>query len=207
MSDREQKEKELADLRARTNELESELRDTGEQWRATGYYTAYYATAGFMLGIFGATTSLLFNVVGSLIFKSEQGPLWLIQVYLTFPLGEDALSADFDSNLALAIGVCLYLATGMLLGIPVHMFLTRFASDATLLGRIGWASVIGIAIWLINFYGILSWLQPLLFGEAWIVNEVPAYVGALTHLVFAWTMAVVYPLGLYEPYRLQTEQK
>jgi hypothetical protein len=207
MSDREQKEKELAELRARTQQLESELRDTGDQWRASGYYTAYYATAGFMLGIFGAATSLLFNVVGSLLFRADKGPLWLIQVYLTFPLGEEALSPEFNSNLTLAIGVCLYLATGMLLGVPVHLFLTRFAGQASLWGRLAWASVIGLAIWVVNFYGILSWLQPLLFGDSWIIDEVPPYVGALTHLVFAWTMAVVYPLGLYEPYKLQTEQK
>ncbi|MFM2096296.1 MAG: hypothetical protein RIS70_3420, partial [Planctomycetota bacterium] len=28
-----------------------------------------------------------------------------------------------------------------------------------------------------------------------------------THLVFGWTMAIVYPWGLYQPYRLQTEGK
>lgn len=204
-NERQKIESELAELRARVVQLEGDLHATHEAWEASGYYTAYYATAGFMLGIFGAATSLLFNIVGSLLVK--QPPLYLIQVYLTFPLGEQALSPNFDNALALAIGCCLYLGTGMLFGIPVHLILTRFCHNAGLGMRLVWATGIGIALWLINFYGILLWLQPLLFGGAWIVEMVPPYVAALTHLVFAWTMAIVYPLGLYTPYRLQTEHE
>ena len=44
-----------------------------------------------------------------------------------------------------------------------------------------------------------------MFGGNWIVDTVPVWVGALTHLVYGWTMALVYPLGLYVPYRRQTE--
>ena len=64
-----------------------------------GYYTAYYVVAGAMLGIFGAATSLLFNVIGSYLWSEltgrEQHPLRLIQVYLTFPL---YYSANFCSS-------------------------------------------------------------------------------------------------------------
>ena len=143
--------------------------------------------------------------MGSLVVG--QPPRYIIQVYLTFPLGEQALSENFDKPLALAIGCCLYIGTGMLLGIPVHLVLTRFAHNASLPLRLVFATAIGLAIWVINFYGILSWLQPALFQGSWIIDLVPWYVGAMTHLVFAWTMAVVYPLGLYQPYRLQTEQE
>ena len=57
----------------------------------------------------------------------------------------------------------------------------------------------------LNYYLILSWLQPWLFGGNWIVNLVPWWVATLTHLVFGWTMALAYPLGMYEPYRVRTE--
>ncbi len=67
-------------------------------------------------------------------------------------------------------------------------------------------SALSIAVWLVNFYLILAWLQPLLFGGNWIVTEVPAWVAALTHLVFGWTMVLVYPFGIYVPYRVQSEQ-
>jgi hypothetical protein len=202
-SQREAKQRELQELRERVASLEKELAET-PRWQATEYYASYYATTGFMLGILAAGASLLFNVVGSVLF--DKRPLELIRVYLTFPLGEQALSPEMDSGIVLAIGCCLYLATGMLLGIPFNLFLTRFTGNSSFGVRFLWASVLGIAIWLFNFYVILSWLQPLLFGGRWIVDTIPWWVAMLTHLVFGWTMAVIYPLGLYTPYRNVTEQ-
>jgi len=74
-------------LKQRVTKLEAQIAAETEYppFRPTGYYTAYYATTGFMLGIFGAMTSLLFNVVGSVL--TGKHPLYLIQCYLTFPLG------------------------------------------------------------------------------------------------------------------------
>jgi hypothetical protein len=195
---------ELEELRRRVAALEREIAAPPEHWQATGYYAAYYATTGFILGMFGAAASLLFNIVGSLIVN--QHPLKLIQVYLTFPLGEKALTPEFDSGIALAVGCCLYLATGMLLGVPFHMIMARFLPDGKLVPRLLLATLLGLLVWVVNFYGILSWLQPALFGGNWIVTEIPMWVAALTHLVFAWTMALVYPWGAYVPYRRQTEK-
>jgi hypothetical protein len=194
---------ELEELRQRAHQLEAELGDAPVHWQASGHYTAYYATTGFMLGAIGALSSLVFNIVGSTLF--HKGPLKLIQVYLTFGLGADAVAPSFDKDLALAIGCCLYIGTGMVLGIPFQLVISRLAPQGSLGTRLAIATVLGIALWLVNFYGILSWLQPLLFGGNWIVEEIPAWVAALTHLVFAWTMALVYPWGAYVPYRRQTE--
>src|SRR3990172_9597891 len=114
MSTLEEKRRELAELEARSNELAAELanEEPVKPFQPTGYYAAYYATTGFMLGIFGAMSSLLFNIVGSALVG--QHPLELIRVYLTFPLGDKALG--LDSRLALAVGCCLYFGTGVLLG-------------------------------------------------------------------------------------------
>lgn len=202
MSDVDAKREEIARLRERARELEQELAagDVSEPFAATGFYAGYHATAGFMLGMFGAATSLLFNIVGSLL--TAQHPLQLIRVYLTFPLGDQALESD--TGLALAVGCCLYLGTGMLLGIVFQLALAKWAPDGPLGKRIAVASILAIVVWLINFYGILSWLQPLLIDmseENLIVRQTPWWVAALTHLVFGWTMALVYPLGSYVPYR------
>jgi hypothetical protein len=35
---------------------------------------------------------------------------------------------------------------------------------------------------------------------------VPVWVALLTHLVFGWTMVLVYPLGDFVPYRRPMEQ-
>ena len=208
------KQKDLERLRAQVQELEAEIvKEKAEKgWRASGYYTAYYATAGFVLGIFGAMASLLFNVICAPI--AGKTPLELIRVYLTFPLGEKALELSgavhrvyaVGDGVILAIGCCLYLATGMLLGIPVYLALTRFAGKGGVVARLGVATVVSMAIWAFNFYAVLSWLQPLLVGGDpgnWITNPkfLPWWVAAATHLVFGWTIAILYSWGDYTPYR------
>lgn len=205
------KETELAELKRRVAHLESQIAAETEYkpFRPTGYYTAYYATTGFLLGIFGAMASLLFNVVGSAL--TGKHPLELIRTYLTFPLGDRAFELPPEQNgLMLAIGCCLYLGTGMLLGIPVYLALTRWGADKTFFGRLVIATIVSLLIWVINFYGILSWLQPAVIDmspENLIVNRVPWWVAAATHLVFGWTMVVVYPLGAFVPYERVTERK
>lgn len=108
----------------------------------------------------------------------------------------------------LAIGVCLYLGTGMLLGIPVYLALKKWGTGKSLFTKLIIVSVISLLIWVINFYGILSWLQPEIVDmstENLIVNRVPWWVAAATHLVFGWTMVLVSPLGDYVPYERVTE--
>ncbi len=197
-----EKSAELTRLRERVRELEAEVeRQPAVPWQPPKFYTAYYATTGFLLGIFGAVTSLLFNVVGASLVGKH--PLELIRVYLTFPMGEKA--RGIESGMALAIGCCLYIGAGMLLGMVFQLAIARFAPRASLGGRLAWASGLAVAVWIVNYYLVLSWLQPLLFGGNWIVEEIPVWVAALTHLVFGWTMAVVYPLGEYRPYRVESE--
>ena len=208
------KRSELERLRAEVRRLEQEIDREQAQagWQASGYYTAYYATAGFLLGSIGAMASLLFNILGALV--AGKSPLELIRIYLTFPLGAQALELTgtepgvhaLGNGLILAIGCCLYLGTGMLLGIPVYMALARFAPRGGLFRRLLVAAIVSLAIWAINFYGILTWLQPMLIGGDpgnWITNPsyLPWWVAAATHLVFGWTIALLYPLGEYTPYR------
>jgi hypothetical protein len=158
-----------------------------------------------------AMVALLVNIIGATIVGKH--PLELIRVYLTFPLGEQALLlgdparvANAADGMILAFGCCLYLATGMVLGSLMHVILAR--TGGGLARRLAVASVAVLVIWLVGFYGILSWLQPLLFGGNWIVDPryLPAWVAAGTHLVFGWTMAALYPLGRFVPYQPVTEK-
>jgi hypothetical protein len=205
------KESELIELKRRVNELESQIAAEVDYapFRPSGYYTAYYATTGFMLGIFGAMASLLFNIVGSVL--TGRHPLEIIRSYLTFPLGDQAFNLPPEQNgLMLAIGCCLYLATGMVMGIPVYLALTRWGAGKSIGVKFLIATIVSLLIWIINFYGILSWLQPEVIDmseENLIVNRVPWWVAAATHLVFGWTMVLVYPLGDFVPYRRVTEKK
>lgn len=207
------KQQELEVLRSRVKLLEAEI--AAEQlanWQVSRDYPAYYATGGFLLGIVGAMASLLFNVLGSLIAGKD--PLELIRVYLTFPLGERALqlSGASGSNayavgdgLIIAFGCCLYLATGMLLGVIVVLALVKLAPRGSLVKRLIVGGSVALVIWLVNFYGILSWLQPLLFKGNWIIDSsrLPWWVAAATHVVFGWTIAVLLPMVSGDPDRIE----
>jgi len=205
------KESELVELKQRVADLETQIvaETEYEPFRPSGYYTAYYATTGFMLGIFGAMASLLFNIVGSVL--TGRHPLELIRSYLTFPLGDRAFDLPPEQNgLMLAIGCCLYLGTGMLMGIPVYLALTRWGAGKPFFTKLVIATVVSLLIWIINFYCILSWLQPTVIDmstENLIINRVPWWVAAASHVVFGWTMALVYPLGDFVPHQRLTDRK
>lgn len=216
-SELEAKQRELLELRQRANELEGAILEVaaGQPWSLTGFYTAYYATTGFMLGLIAATVSLVFNVIGAAVAGKD--PLELIRVYLTFPFGEKALLLSnqaekvyaIDNGVILAAGSCLYLVTGMLLGVPFHVIAMRFTAKAKLVPRLVFGALFGIALWAVNFYGILSWLQPMTCGGNWITNPeyLPWWVAASTHAVFGITMVLVSPLGQYVPYHSPVEDQ
>ncbi|MBI5764060.1 MAG: hypothetical protein HZA51_11100 [Planctomycetes bacterium] len=195
--DRNAKLRELDQLRAQVAAVEAELVSdiNPHAWVPTTYYTTYHILAGMILGLAGAVTSLLFNIVGAAMVGMH--PLELIRVYLTFPLGEKALT--IDSGFALAAGCCLYLGTGMIGGVPFHLILSRYFGASSFAVRLCIASILGVGVWLINFYGIIAWLQPTLIGGNWIVERVPVYVALSTHLVFGWTMLAVDQWGKFAP--------
>lgn len=110
----------------------------------------------------------------------------------------------------LAIGCCLYIGTGMVLGIPLYLALTRWGGGKSLAVKLVIATIVSVLIWLVNFYGLLSWLQPAVIEmseENLILNRVPPWVALATHLVFGWTMALIYPLGDFTPYTRLTKQQ
>lgn len=157
-----------------------------QSWPPDGFYLVWHVLFGMMLGSLGAAVSLAANFIGAPLFGEE--PMQLIRVYLTFPMGAEALSAEW--GVLLAVGSILYLITGALYGIVFHLLMQVYFSDADFRKLLIVGSVFGLALWVGNFYLVLSWLQPLLQGDNWIVRLVPPWVGALTHLAFAWTMVL-----------------
>ena len=179
----------------RALERSAEVEQTAP-WPPQDYYLLWHVLVGMMLGSVGAGVSLLANVVSAPLFGLPA--LQLIRVYLTFPMGERALAAE--TGLVLTVGCVLYLLTGAVYGVAFHLVMsTRFAKDSAV-RRFLAASAIGLTLWVVNFYFVISWLQPLLLGGDWIVRLVPWWVAALTHVAFAWTMLVGEQWGKFVPY-------
>ena len=181
--------------------LATELRDAQllppHVWREPSGRLRRSALAGLWLGALAGCVSLVLNVVGSVFWPvvsgESQHPLRLIQVYLTFPLGEDALT--LNSGLLLGLGCLLYLATGMVYGLLFELALAYILPNADLRARLAACSLLALAVWAMSFYGLIMWLQPLVLGGRWIIDLIPWWVAVLTHLAFGWTMALLYPLG------------
>ena len=173
--------------------------DEGEPraWPPDGFYLLWHVVIGMMLGGLGAVVSLASNVLGAPLFG--QHPFQLIRVYLTFPMGARAL--EIEEGSLLMIGSVLYIVTGALYGILFHLVWTLYLGGASRGKKILVATLLGLAIWIVNFYLVLSWLQPMMLGDNWIVRLVPMWVGALTHLAFAWTVAAGEIWGRFEAYR------
>ena len=194
--DAEQRSRQIEHHLEQIRRLQAESSDQSDEggWPPSGFYLPWHLLVGMALGALGAAVSLTANIVGAPLFG--QHPLQLIRSYLTFPMGERALTAD--EGLLLTVGVSLYLLTGAVFGVVLHFVLTLYFAEASPLKRFLVATVIGLALWIVGFYFILSWLQPLLLGGNWIVATVPWWVGALTHLAFAWTVALAEHWGRFD---------
>ncbi len=202
-------------LKHQVSMLEAEIteQEIPRDWKPEKFYSAYYITTGFVLGGVAAMASLLFNVIGSTI--TGRNSLEIIRVYLTFPLGEQALKLGtaegagyvIDDGMIIALGCCLYIGTGMVLGTLFHVIISMYGESKSLTTRLTLGSVLGVVVWGVNYYLILAWLQPLLFGGRWITdnNILPWWVALATHLVFGWTMALMAPIGAYTPYKRPTD--
>jgi hypothetical protein len=165
-------------------------------WQERDYRPLAYIRPGLLIGAIAGCVSLLVNVIGSVFWPAVTGqiqhPLRLIQVYLTIPLGDNAL--QLESGYTLAFGSILYVATGMLYGLLIVIGISYVIPRADFEARAVFAVVASVALWLINFYLLLSWMQPLLFGGQWILQLIPWWVAALTHCIFGVTIAALYPL-------------
>jgi hypothetical protein len=142
-------------------------------------------TVGSVAGFLGAITCLICNIAGALVLGVE--PLRLLRIYATILEGRRALDISRDDFFIAAFA--LHIVTGILFGTIFALGARKFCAglQCDILAGAGY----GIAIWLVNFYGILSWLQPLLHGSAFILTEIPIAVALLTHVSYGLTVALV----------------
>jgi len=168
-------------------------------WPPVGFYLTFYVVSGLMIGILGSLTSFLFHIVGSLIMK--QDPLLFLRVYGTVFLGAKALTTS-DLTFFMLVAI-VHFSVGACAGAVFHVFVNRFFPDRAGL-QIGLGAVYGLFMWVVNFYFILSWLQPALVGGNYILENMPAWVAALTHVIYGLTLGVLQPLGRFVPYRPAT---
>jgi hypothetical protein len=181
--------------------LESQINEPANAfWPPVGFYLTFYIVAGTTIGILGSLASFIFHIVGSLMVK--QDPLMFLRVYGTVFLGFRALTTE-DLNFFMLVAV-VHFSIGAIAGAVFHVLVNRFVPDRTGL-QIGLGVLYGLAMWIVNFYFVLSWLQPRLVGEAYVLQLMPAWIAALTHVIYGLTLGLLQPLGRFVPYRPATQ--
>jgi hypothetical protein len=194
---REELQREIAQHRAALVDLEAQLQESpAHTWPPVGFYLTYYIVAGTTIGILGSVTSFLFNVLGSLLVN--QDPLLFLRVYGTVFLGAKALTTD-DLNFFMLVAV-VHFSVGASAGAVFHVAVNRFVPDRPGL-QIVLGGLYGLLMWVVNFYVVIAWLQPRLFGQAYVLQLMPVWVAALTHLIYGLTLGLLQPLGRFVPYR------
>jgi len=163
--------------------------DTGTPARPSRTLS-YYLLMGSAIGVYAAWFSLALNVVGALALGQQ--PLKLLRVYATFFMGAEALGDAANQGVTLFLALVLHSATGAVVGMPLYvLYHRRFAHHETMMRAINglW---LGLVMWLVNYYAILSWVQPMVLRwvaydgdiQPYIIRNIPFWVAALTHIAF-----------------------
>jgi hypothetical protein len=190
-------QREIERHRAALVELESQLAEPATaNWPPVGFYLTFYIVAGTTIGIVGSLASFLFHVVGSMLI--HQDPLLFLRVYGTFFLGSRALTTE-DLNFFMLVAV-VHFSVGAIAGAVFHVLVNRFVPDRAGL-QIGLGVLYGLVMWIVNFYLVIAWAQPRLVGEAYVLQLMPAWIAALTHVIYGLTLGLLQPLGRFVPYR------
>ncbi len=178
-------------------DLEAQLAEPATaNWPPVGFYLTFYIIAGTTIGILGSLASFIFHIVGSLLVN--QDPLRFLRVYGTVFLGARALTTE-DLNFFMLVAI-VHFSVGAIAGAVFHVLVNRFVPNRSML-QIGLGALYGLVMWIVNFYLILSWLQPRLVGEPFVLELMPAWIAALTHVIYGVTLGLLQPLGRFVPYR------
>ena len=193
---REQLLAEIESHRLAISQLEEEIGESAPpSWPPTGFYLTYYVVAGATIGIIASLTSFACHVIGSLIIR--QDPLLFLRVYGTFFLGAKALTTE-DLNFFMLVAI-MHFSVGATAGAVFLVFSNRYLPENRAV-QIAVGALYGLLMWGVNF-SLISRLQPLLWGQSYILELMPAWVAAGTHMVYGITLGVLQPLGRFVPYR------
>ena len=192
--------KEIADRREQLAQLETALRaaerkERDQKWFPQGFYSAYYILSGMVLGVVASWVTLLLNIVGAALVEGE--PLKLLRIYSTILGGDKTIASSSAVILMFALGV--HTLTGAICGAPIHVVYSRYFIGQRLGPRLLVGLVLGVIMWLVNFYGILYWFQPLVLGvdSSYIVDNIPFWVAVASHIAFTETVLLLQPFAVF----------
>jgi len=163
-------------------DLYNDRNTVGKRWRSL-----YFATVGAFAGFLAALTVLAADVVSARALG--YAPFMLLRYYATLHEGSAALlMSDWTFFLS---AFFMHLAVGSILGAVFVVMVSGRELFEDLSHYLGVGALFGLAVWLVNFYLLFSWIQPLMNGRSYILENIPWWIAAGTHALFGTTVALV----------------
>jgi hypothetical protein len=153
-----------------------------EHWRVL-----YFAAIGSAAGFLGSLVKLVSNIIGASAMGVD--PLRLLRVYGTIVEGRNALLPNNGTSLLDTF--LMHLIVGAALGAVFMLVACGQSRLRQFFPFLAQGAGFGLAIWIINFYLLLSWIQPLVNGEAYVVKMIPWWVAAGSHTLYGLTVALL----------------
>jgi hypothetical protein len=153
----------------------------GAKWR-----TLYFATVGAFAGYLGSVVILGADIASAKLMGFA--PFMFLRFYATLHEGPAALLMNSRSFLLNAI--LMHLAVGSALG-AIFVLIVSGRDVQKFAHYLAVGIGFGLCVWFINFYLLLSWIQPLINGKSYILENIPWWVAALTHALYGITIALV----------------
>ncbi len=155
------------------------------QWR-----NMFFGTVGAVAGFLGSLVMITGDIIAARVMGKS--PFMMLRVYATLRDGAGALSLS-DRSFFLSAFV-MHLALGSAFGAIFALIVSGRARFQSMAHYLSAGIMFGLTIWIVNFYLILSWIQPLINGREFILSNIPWWVAAITHAVYGLTIAAVcYP--------------
>jgi len=153
----------------------------GAKWKAL-----YFGTIGAFAGYLGSVVILGADIAGAKLMGFA--PFMFLRYYATLREGSGALLMTSRSFLLNA--VVMHLAVGSALGAIFVLIIS--GRDIQRFTRYLAAGIcFGLCVWFINFYLLLSWIQPLVNGKSYILENIPWWVAAVTHGLYGASVALI----------------
>jgi len=168
-----------------THKIEPSLGTIERQWRAL-----YCGTIGAVAGFLASLAMMGADVVSARLMGFA--PFILLRYYETIREGPNAL---LMTNWTFFLNAFLmHLALGSAFGAIFVLIVSGRPAFERFSSYIAAGISFGLTIWVITFYFFFSWIQPLINGKAYILDNIPWWVAAGTHAIFGITVALVsYP--------------
>jgi hypothetical protein len=153
----------------------------GAKWR-----TLYFATIGAFAGYLGSVVILGADIAGAKLLGFA--PFMFLRYYATLREGPTALL--MTSRSFLLNSILMHLAVGSGLG-AIFLLIVSGRNIQRFTRYLAAGIGFGLCVWFINFYLLLSWIQPLVNGKSYILENIPWWIAAVTHALYGITVALV----------------